>query len=123
MDDKNINRRNEALKDVAEAQKEIADFNRDIDFDIHKINYALWYGNHTQREECWREITRKHPDYAHYLDNRAFVLNLLCNDPTTLLGIQKQALINKKCNHSFQEYIERGAKLQVKWRLEDVQDW
>lgn len=30
MEDKNIKRRNEALKEVAETQQEINDFNRDI---------------------------------------------------------------------------------------------
>ena len=120
MEDKNIKRRNEALKEVAETQQEINDFNRDIEMDINKINQALLYGGFMQWEECMRDIARKHPNYVQYLDNRTLLLNLICNDPTTILGIQKLALINMKSNHCFQEYIKRGMKLQVKWRLEDM---
>ena len=116
MEDKNIKRRNEALKEVAETQQEINDFNRDI----YKINYALMYGDYKQREECMRDIARKHPNYVQYLDNRALLLNLICNEPATILGIQKLALTNMKNNHCFQEYLKRGMKLQVKWRLEDM---
>ena len=120
MEDKNIKRRNEALKEVAETQQEINDFNRDIEMDINKIQQALLYGGLMQREECMRDIARKHPNYVQYLDNRTLLLNLICNDPTTVLGIQKLALTNMKINHCFQEYIKRGMKLQVKWRLEDM---
>lgn len=120
MEDKNIKRRNEALKEVAETQQEINDFNRDIEMDIDKINQALLYGGLMQREECMRDIARKHPNYVQYLDNRTLLLNLICNEPATILGIQKLALINKRSNHCFQEYIKRGMKLQVKWRLEDM---
>ena len=122
MKDKNIKRRNEALKELTEAQQDISDYNRDIDIDIYKINQALLYGDYTQREECKCDIVQKYPNYAQYLDNRSLLLNLLCNDPTTILGIQKLALINMKSNHCFQEYLKRGMKLQVKWRLEDMQD-
>lgn len=122
MEDKNITRRNEALKEVAETQQEINDFNRDIEMDINKINQALLYGGLMQREECMRDIVRKYPNYAQYLDNRSLLLRLLCNDPTTILGIQKLALTNMKSNHCFQEYLKRGMKLQVKWQLEDMQD-
>ena len=95
MEDKNITRRNEALKEVAETQQEINDFNRDI----YKINYALMYGDYKQREECKCDIVRKYPNYAQYLDNRSLLLSLLCNDPTTILGIQKLALANMKRSH------------------------
>ena len=122
MEDKNIKRRNEALKEVAETQQEINDFNRDIEMDIDKINQALLYGGLMQREECMRDITRKHPNYVQYLDNRTLLLNLICNEPATILGIQKFALTNMKSNHCFQEYLKRGMKLQVKWRLEDMLD-
>lgn len=120
MGNKNIKRIDETLKEVVELQQDIVDFNRGIEMDIDKINQALLYGNYTQREECRCDIVRKYPNYGHYLDNRAFVLNLLCVDPTTILGIQKIALINMKSNHCFQEYLKRGMKLQVKWRLEDM---
>ena len=122
MEDKNAKRRIEALKELTEAQQDISDYNRDIDIDIYKINQALLYGDYTQREECRCDIVRKYPNYAQCLDNRSLLLNLLCNDPTTTLGIQKLALTNMKSNHYFQEYIKRGMKLQVKWRLEDMQD-
>lgn len=120
MEDKNIKRRNEALKELAETQQEINDFNRDIEMDIDKINQALLYGGLMQREECMRDIARKHPNYVQYLDNRTLLLNLICNEPTTILGIQKFALTNMKRNHCFEEYLKRGMKLQVKWRLEDM---
>ena len=122
MEDRNAKRRNETLKELTEAQQDISDYNRDIDIDIYKINQALLYGDYTQREECKCDIVRKYPNYAQYLDNRSLLLNLLCNDPTTILGIQKLALTNMKSNHCFQEYLKRGMKLQVKWRLEDMQD-
>ena len=122
MEDKNITRRNEALKEVAETQQEINDFNRDIEMDIDKINQALLYGGLMQREECMRDIARKHPNYVQYLDNRTLLLNLICNDSTTILGIQKLALTNMKSNHCFQEYLKRGAKLRLKWQIEDMQD-
>lgn len=122
MEDKNAKRRIEALKELTEAQQDISDYNRDIDIDIHKINQALLYGDYKQREEYKCDIVRKYPNYAQYLDNRSLLLNLLCNDPTTILGIQKLALTNMKSNHCFQEYLKRGMKLQVKWRLEDMQD-
>lgn len=122
MEDKNAKRRIEALKELTEAQQDISDYNRDIDIDIYKINQALLYGNYTQRVECRCDIVRKYPNYAQYLDNRSLLLNLLCNDPTTILGIQKLALINKRSNHCFQEYIKRGAKLRLKWQIEDMQD-
>ena len=120
MENKNIKRINETLKEVAETQQEINDFNRDIEMDIDKINQALLYGDLMQREECRCDIVRKYPNYAHYLDNRAFVLNLLCVDPTTILGIQKIALINMKSSLSFSHGVNRGAKLGTKWRLEDM---
>jgi hypothetical protein len=116
MEDKNLKRRNEALKEVAETQQEINDFNRDI----YKINYVLMYGDYKQREECRCDIVRKYPNYAQYLDNRSLLLNLLCNDPTIILRMQILALTNMKSTHCFQEYIKRGMKLQVKWRLEDM---
>ncbi len=122
MDNKNFKRRNEALKEVVEAQQDIADFNRNIDNDICKINMALMYGDNAQREECRYDIVRKYPNYAHYLDNREFVSNLLCVDPTTLLGLQKIALMNMKNNHCFQEYIKLGVKLNEKWKNEDAKD-
>lgn len=122
MENKNIKRINETLKEIAEAQQDTEEFNRDIEMDIDKINQALLYGNYTQRVECRCDIVRKYPNYAQYLDNRSLLLNLLCNDPTTILGIQKLALINKRSNHCFQEYIKRGAKLRLKWQIEDMQD-
>ena len=122
MENKNIKRINETLKEVAETQQEINDFNRDIEMDIDKINQALLYGNYTQREECRCDIVRKYPNYGHYLDNRAFVLNLLSVDPTTILGMQKIALINMKSSFGFSQGINRGAKLGAKWRMEDIQD-
>ena len=122
MEDKNAKRRIEALKELTEAQQDISDYNRDIDIDIYKINQALLYGDYTQREECRCDIVRKYPNYAQCLDNRSLLLNLLCNDPTTILRIQILALTNMKSTHCFQEYIKRGMKLQVKWRLEDMQD-
>ena len=122
MENKNIKRINETLKEVAEAQQEINDFNRDIEMDIDKINQALLYGDLMQKEECRCDIVRKYPNYAHYLDNRAFVLNLLCVDPTTILGMQKLALINMKSSFGFSQGIDRGAKLGIKWRMEDRQD-
>ena len=120
MEDKNIKRINETLKEVVELQQDIDSFNRDIEMDIDKINQALLYGGLMQREECMRYIAQKHPNYVQYLDNRTLLLNLICNYPTTILGIQKLALTNMKSNHCFQEYIKRGMKLQVKWRLEDM---
>lgn len=120
MEDKNAKRRIEALKELTEAQQDISDYNRDIDIDIYKINQALLYGDYTQREECRCDIIRKYPYYARCLDNRSLLLNLLCNDPTTILRIQILALTNMKSTHCFQEYIKRGMKLQVKWRLEDM---
>lgn len=122
MEDRNAKRRNETLKELTEAQQDISDYNRDIDIDIYKINQALLYGDYTQREECRCDIVRKYPYYAQCLDNRSLLLNLLCNDPTTILRIQILALTNMKSTHCFQEYIKRGMKLQVKWRLEDMQD-
>ena len=122
MEDKNIKRRNEALKEVAETQQKINDFNRDIEMDIDKINQALLYGDLMQREECRCDIVRKYPNYAHYLDNRAFLLNLIVYDPTIILGIQKIALINMKSSFGFSQGIDRGAKLGIKWRMEDIQD-
>ena len=122
MENKNIKRINETLKEVAETQQEINDFNRDIEMDIDKINQALLYGDLMQREECRCDIVRKYPNYAHYLDNRAFVLNLLSVDPTTILGMQKIALINMKSSFGFSQGINRGAKLGAKWRTEDIQD-
>lgn len=122
MEDKNAKRRNETLKELTEAQQDISDYNRDIDIDIYKINQALLYGDYKQREECRCDIVRKYPNYAQYLDNRSLLLNLLCNDPTTILRIQILALTNMKSNHCFQESLKRGMKLQVKWRLEDMQD-
>ena len=122
MEDKNIKRRNEALKEVAETQQEINDFNRDIEMDIDKINQALLYGGLMQMEECMRDIARKHPNYVQYLDNRTLLLNLICNEPATILGIQKLALINMRSNHCFQGYLKRGMKLRLKWQIEDMHD-
>lgn len=122
MEDKNIKRINETLKEIVETHQEINDFNRDIDIDICKINYALMYGNQTQRERCRCDIVRKYPNYAHYLNNRAFVLNLIVYDPTTILRIQKIALTNMKRSFRFLRGIDRGAKLGAKWRMEDIQD-
>ena len=89
---------------------------------IDKINQALLYGDFMQREECRCDIVRKYPNYAHYLDNRAFLLNLIVYDPTIILGIQKIALINIKSSFGFSQGIDRGAKLGIKWRMEDIQD-
>lgn len=89
----------------------ISDYNRDIDIDIYKINHALLYGDYTQSEECRCDIVRKYPYYAQCLDSRSLLLNLLCNDPTTILRIQILALTNMKSTHCFQEYIKRGMKL------------
>lgn len=122
MENRNIKRRNEALKEVVELQQNIDDFNRDVEIYIDKINQALLYGDLMQREECRCDIVRKYPNYAHYLDNRAFVCNLLCIDPTTILGIQKIALINMKRSFGFSQGVGRGAKLGIKWRMEDIQD-
>lgn len=122
MENKNIKRIDETLKEVVELQQDIVDFNRGIEMDIDKINQALLYGNYTQREECRCDIVRKYPNYAHYLDNRAFVLNLLSVDPTTILGMQKIALINMKSSFGFSQGVNRGAKLGLKWRLEDMQE-
>ena len=118
MEDKNIKRINETLKNVVELQQDIDSFNRDI----YKINYALMYGDYKQREECKCDIVRKYPNYAQYLDNRSLLLNLLCNDPTTILGIQKLALINMRSRFVFSQGIDRGAKLGTKWRMGDIQD-
>lgn len=122
MENKNIKRIDKTLKEVVELQQDIVDFNRGVEMDIDKINQALLYGNYTQREECRCDIVRKYPNYGHYLDNRAFVLNLLCVDPTTILGIQKIALINMKSSFSFSHGANRGAKLGLKWWLEDMQE-
>lgn len=118
MEDKNIKRINETLKEVVELQQDIDSFNRDI----YKINYTLLYGDFMQREECRYYIVRKYPNYAQYLDNRSLLLNLLCNNPTTILGIQKMALINMRSRFDFSQGIDRGAKLGTKWRMEDIQD-
>ena len=122
MEDKNIKRINEALKEIAETQQDIDSFNRDIDIDLYKINQALLYGNQMQREECRCDIVQKYPNYAKYLDNRAFLLNLIVYDPTIILGIQKMALINMQSHFGFSQGINRGAKLGAKWRMEDIQD-
>ena len=114
MEDKNIKRIYETLKEVVELQQDIDSFNRDI----YKINYALMYGDYKQREECKCDIVRKYPNYAHYLDNRAFILNLIVYDPTIILGIQKIALINMKSSFGFSQGINRGAKLMDKWQIE-----
>lgn len=118
MEDKNIKRINETLKEVVELQQDIDRFNQDI----YKINYALMYGDFMQREECRCYIVRKYPNYAQYLDNRAFILNLIFDDPTIILGIQKMALINMRSRFGFSQGIDRGAKLGTKWRMEDIQD-
>lgn len=118
MEDKNIKRINETLKEVVELQQDIDSFNRDI----YKINYALMYGDYKQREECKCDIVRKYPNYAQYLDNRAFILNLIFDEPTIILGIQKMALINMRSRFGFSQGIDRGAKLGTKWRMEDIQD-
>ena len=122
MENKNIKRINETLKEIAEAQQDTVEFNRDIEMDIDKINQALLYGDFMQKEECRCDIVRKYPNYAHYLDNRAFLLNLIVYDPTIILGIQKIALINIKSSFGFSPGIDRGAKLGIKWRMEDIQD-
>lgn len=122
MENKNIKRINETLKEIVEAQQDIDDFNRDIEMDIDKINQALLYRELMQREECRCDIARKYPNYAQYLDNRSFLLNLLCNDTTTLLGMQKLALINMKSSFGFLQGINRGAKLGAKWLIENLQD-
>mgnify|MGYP003420832387 FL=1 len=122
MENKNIKRINETLKEIAEAQQDTEEFNRDIEMDIDKINQALLYGDFMQKEECRCYIVRKHPNYAHYLDNRAFILNLIVYDPTIILGIQKMALINMQRHFGFSQGINRGAKLGAKWRMEDIQD-
>ena len=122
MENKNIKRINETLKEIAEAQQDTEEFNRDIEMDIDKINQALLYGDLMQREECRCDIVRKYPNYAHYLDNRAFLLNLIVYDPTIILGIQKIALINMKSSFSFSRGVNRGAKLGLKWRLEGMQE-
>ena len=44
MEDKNIKRINEALKEIAEAQQDTDEFNRAVEMDIDKINRALLYG-------------------------------------------------------------------------------
>lgn len=122
MENKNIMRINETLKEVAETQQEINDFNRDIEMDIDKINQALLYGDLMQKEECRCDIVRKYPNYAHYLDNRAFLLNIIVYDPTIILGIQKRALINMKSCFGFSRGVNKGAKLGIKWQMEDIQD-
>lgn len=122
MENKNIKRINETLKEIAEAQQDTVEFNRDIEMDIDKINQALLYGDFMQKEECRCDIVRKYPNYAHYLDNRAFLLNLIVYDPTIILGIQKIALINIKSSFGFSQGVDRGAKLGIKWRMEDIQD-
>ena len=50
MENKNIKRINETLKEIAEAQQDTEEFNRDIEMDIDKINQALLYGDLMQRE-------------------------------------------------------------------------
>ena len=122
MENKNIKRINETLKEIAEAQQDTEEFNRDIEMDIDKINQALLYGDFMQKEECGCDIVRKYPNYAHYLDNRAFLLNLIVYDPTIILGIQKIALINIKSSFGFSQGVDRGAKLGIKWQIEDMQD-
>ena len=122
MENKNIKRLNETLKEVVELQQDIDDFNRDIEIDIDKINRMLMYGDLKQREECRNEILQKYPNYAQYLDNRAFLLNLIVYDPTTILRIQKRALINMKSCFGFSRGVNKGAKLGVKWQMEDIQD-
>ena len=122
MENKNIKRINETLKEIAEAQQDTEEFNRDIEMDIDKINQALLYGDLMQREECRCDIVRKYPNYAQYLDNRSFLLNLLCNDPTIILGIQKIALINIKSSFGFLQGINSGAKPGAKWLIENIQD-
>lgn len=122
MEDKNIKRINEALKAIAEAQQDTDGFNRAVEMDIDKINHALLYGDFMQREECRCYIVRKYPNYAQYLDNRAFILNLIFDDPTIILGIQKMALVNIRSRFGFSQGINRGAKLGAKWRMEDIQD-
>ena len=122
MENKNIKRINETLKEIAEAQQDTEEFNRDIEMDIDKINQALLYGDLMQREESRCDIVRKYPNYAHYLDNRAFLLNLIVYDPTIILRLQKIALINMKSRFGFSQGLNRGAKLGVKWRIEDIQD-
>ena len=118
MEDKNIKRINETLKEVVELQQDIDSFNRDI----YKINYALMYCDYKQREDCKCDIVRKYPNYAQYLDNRAFILNLIFDEPTITLGIQKMALINMRSRFGFSQGIDRGAKLGTKWRMVDIQD-
>lgn len=118
MEDKNIKRINETLKEVVELQQDIDSFNRDI----YKINYALMCGDYKQREVCKSDIVRKYPNYAQYLDNRAFILNLIFDEPTITLGIQKMALINMRSRFGFSQGIDRGAKLGTKWRMVDIQD-
>ena len=122
MEDKNIKRINETLKEIAEAQQDADEFNRTVEMDIDKINHALLYGGFMQREECRYYIVRKYPNYAQYLDNRAFILNLIFDEPTIILGIQKMALINMQSRFGFSQGIDRGAKLGTKWRMEDIQD-
>ena len=122
MENKNIKRIDETLKEVVELQQDIVDFNRGVEMDIDKINQALLYGDLMRREECRCDIVRKYPNYAHYLDNRAFLLNLIVYDPTIILGIQKIALINIKSSFGFSQGFDRGAKLGIKWRMEDIQD-
>ena len=110
MENKNIKRINETLKEIAEAQQDTVEFNRDIEMDIDKINQALLYGDFMQKEECRCDIVRKYPNYAHYLDNRAFLLNLIVYDPTIILGIQKIALSDIKSNSATLKALVEEAK-------------
>lgn len=122
MDNKNIKRQNEALKEIAEMQKDVLDFNAEIDRQIFEINHALSSRDYAQMQRCVDHTTHKHPDWWQYINNRRALLGVIFSSPATTLSLQKQALQNKKSVHGFMETLKRGAKLQVKWQLEDMQE-
>lgn len=122
MDNKNIKRQNEALKEIAEMQKDILDFNAEIDRHIFEINQTLWSNDQHKMQRCIERTTHKHPDWWQYINNRSALLGVIFSSPATTLSLQKQALQNKKSVHGFMETLKRGAKLQVKWQLEDMQE-
>lgn len=122
MDNKNIKRRNEALKEIAELQKDILDFNAEIDRHIFEINQALSSSDYAQMQRCVEHTTHKHPDWRQYINNGSALLGVIFGTPATTLSLQKQTLQNLKSTHEFMEGLKRGAKLQVKWQLEDMQN-
>lgn len=127
MEDKNIKRRNETLKEIAEMQKDINDLNFEINRDICKIHSALRSNNYNDMRELAMDIKHKYPIIVNILCRNNTILltnfdDLIFQCPADMLRKEIVALQTIKSNYGFSQGVDRGVKLGVKWLIENMQD-